>query len=476
MTLRSCCAFLMLGGLVSSFSLRAAVYKPRPHHVFMSAASHANVPPVTADAVGQVNVAELKSPFLRTLVERGFYHQCTDIKGLDEKMEEGQIGAYLGFDATADSLHVGSLLQIMILRHLQRAGHKPFVLVGGGTTKIGDPSGKDESRQMLGDSAIETNIKGISSVFTKFLSFGDGPADAVMVNNDAWLSTLGYVDFLQKYGTHFTINRMLGFESVRLRLEREQPLTFLEFNYMLLQAYDFVELHKRFGCVLQLGGSDQWGNMISGSLSCGRRTLGADLYALTAPLITTSDGKKMGKSAAGAIWLNADKLSDYDYWQFWRNTADNDVIRFLKLFTDLPLEEISKLEKLKGAAINEAKIILADETTTLIHGAECLPKIHDTVKQLFAAGGGASGSGQALPRAAVMQEEVKEGMPVLDLFIRAGLAQTKGEVRRLIRGGGAKIDGAKIEDEAAVVREEDFNKGELKLSSGKKKHAIIAID
>ncbi|CAM9282802.1 unnamed protein product [Ectocarpus fasciculatus] len=417
----------------------------------------------------------VKSPFLQTLVERGFYHQCTNVEGLDEKLRAGEVvKAYLGFDATADSLHVGSLLQIMILRHLQKAGHQPIVLVGGGTTKIGDPSGKDEARQLLDDAAIQRNIDGLASVFSKFLTFGDGPTDAKLVNNNEWLNQLSYLDFLREYGPHFTINRMMTYDSVRLRLEREQPLTFLEFNYMLLQAYDFTELYRRYGCVLQMGGSDQWGNMVNG-VDLGRRVEKAELFALTAPLITTSEGKKMGKSAAGAVWLNAEKLPEYDYWQFWRNTDDADVIRFLKLFTELSMDEIHKLEQLTGAGINEAKIVLADETTKLLHGEACLKAIHQTVKQVFA--GGVGGSNAALPRAKMETAEAEAGMAVVDLFIRLELAKTKSEVRRLIKGGGAKLNDQKITDEGFVVDLSTFDGNEeLKLSSGKKRHGIIFME
>eukprot|EP00904_Undaria_pinnatifida_P005918 jgi/Undpi1/2456/HiC_scaffold_13.g05836.m1 len=430
-------------------------------------------PSVADEGVG--DAPSVKSPFLQTLVERGFYHQCTDVSGLDKKMATGEIvKAYLGFDATANSLHVGSLIQIMILRHLQKAGHQPIVLVGGGTTKIGDPSGKDESRQMLDEAAIQGNIDGLSSVFSKFLTFGDGPTDAKMVNNDEWLQQLSYLDFLREYGPHFTINRMMTYDSVRLRLEREQPLTFLEFNYMLLQAYDFTELYRRYGCVLQMGGSDQWGNMVNG-VDLGRRVEKAELFALTAPLITTSEGKKMGKSASGAVWLNADMLSSYDYWQFWRNTDDADVTRFLKLFTELPMDEVHKLEKLTGAGINEAKIVLADEATKLLHGGECLKEIHQTIKQLFVGGGG--GSNAALPRAKMESAEAEAGIVVVDLFIRLELAKTKSEVRRLIKGGGAKLNGEKIVDEGFVVDRSTFDGGqEFKLSSGKKKHGIVFME
>ncbi|KAG5186028.1 hypothetical protein JKP88DRAFT_309903 [Tribonema minus] len=435
-----------------------------------------SIPATAPAASGLPDASSVKSAFLKTMISRGFFNQCTDLEGLDKKLlENGGVGfaAYLGFDATADSLHVGSLTQIMILRHLQKCGHKPLVLVGGGTTKVGDPSGRDESRQLLDDAAIQRNKDGITSVFNKFLTFGEGASDALLVDNDEWLSSLGYIQFLREYGPYFTINRMLSFDSVRLRLEREQPLTFLEFNYMLLQAYDFVELHKRYGCSLQMGGSDQWGNMVNG-VELGRRTAGAELYALTAPLITTSDGRKMGKSAAGAVWLNADRLPPYDYWQFWRNTDDADVARFLKLFTELPLERIAELEKLEGKDINAAKIVLADEATRMLHGEHCLESIRATAKQLFEAGA-AGGSNASLPRTSVSQSEVDAGLSVLDLYVKAGLAASKGEVRRLIKGGGAKINDVKVDDELQVVGAAEFAGGELKLSSGKKKHAIVEI-
>jgi tyrosyl-tRNA synthetase len=356
-----------------------------------------------ASDTAAVDMSRLRSSFLQTMRDRGFIHQCTNLLELDEKLSGSEIiSAYLGFDATADSLHVGSLLQIMILRHLQKSGHRPIVLIGGGTSKVGDPTGKDESRVMLTEDRIRNNINGISKVFKRFLYFATNNEvnfatnDAIMVNNDDWLSELKYLDFLREYGTHFTINRMLSFDSVRQRLDREAPFSFLEFNYMILQAYDFLELYRRYGTILQLGGSDQWGNMISGT-ELGRRCAnGVQLFALTAPLITTQDGKKMGKTASGAVWLNSEKLSEYDYWQFWRNTDDADVIRFLKLFTELPLNEIATLATYEGADINKAKIILADEATALLHGRECLESIHKTIQSMFSDGGGSSTEG--LPR------------------------------------------------------------------------------
>lgn len=430
-------------------------------------------------------LSKIKSPFLQVMRDRGFLHQCTGLVELDKKLEESCTSAYLGFDATADSLHVGSLLQIMILRHLQQSGHRPIVLIGGGTSKVGDPTGKDESRQMLDEAAIQKNIDGISKVFETFLTFekdNDDAADgdetnAIMVNNDDWLSSLKYLDFLREYGTQFTLNRMLSFESVKQRLNREAPFSFLEFNYMILQAYDFLELYRRHNAILQLGGSDQWGNMVSGT-ELGRRCEGAQLFALTAPLITTSDGKKMGKTAGGAIWLNAEKLSEYDYWQFWRNTSDEDVIRFMKLFTELSLDKIGELEKLQGADINQAKIVLADEATALLHGRECLSNIHQTIKNMFK---GAGQSTEGLARVMVTQEELEDagGYGILDAFVKLELAQSKKEARRLIQGGGAKMDGEKISDEAFRLGMSDFDDGdktEIILRAGKKRAGVLELE
>lgn len=417
---------------------------------------------------------ELKSTFLETMRWRGFLKETTDIQTLDKELSTGRVVAYLGFDATASSLHVGSLLQIMLLRHFQKCGHKPIVLIGGGTTKVGDPSGKDASRQLLTQEAIQKNIDGITSVFSKFLKFGDGDTDATLVNNDEWLSSLQYLDFLRDYGRHFTINRMLSFESVKQRLARESPLSFLEFNYMILQAYDFLELSRRMDVKLQFGGSDQWGNIVNG-VELARRVDRRQVYGFTAPLLTTSDGKKMGKTADGAVWLNADLLSPYDYWQFWRNTADADVGRFLRIFTELPKEKIEAMEKLDGAAINEAKAILADEATRLLHGEECLDQIRETARTLFSTGGDASET-SALPRIQITPDEVAEGVGVIDLFIRLELGKSKSEVRRLVTGGGARLNGEKIEDAALVLDAEVFSESdEVKLSSGKKKHGIVEL-
>lgn len=423
--------------------------------------------------------------------DRGFLHSCTNLVELDKRLAiEGQDGdhpvsAYLGFDATADSLHVGSLLQIMILRHYQQSGHRPIVLIGGGTSKVGDPTGKDESRKLLTETDIQRNIEGISKVFDKFLTFEDAkndddddnsanPTDAIMVNNDEWLSSLKYLDFLREYGTQFTINRMLGFESVKQRLTREAPFSFLEFNYMILQAYDFLELYRRHNAILQLGGSDQWGNMVSGT-ELGRRCEGAQLFALTAPLITKSDGTKMGKTAGGAIWLNADKLSEYDYWQFWRNTSDEDVIRFLKLFTELPLDDIAELEKMEGSQINQAKIVLADEATAMLHGRDCLAQIHETVENMFMGAGEAT---EGLPRVFVSADDLDgDGKRISDLFVDLKLASSKKEARRLIAGGGAKLGEDKIDNEAAALTLADFSqeKTEVVLRAGKKRAGVVEL-
>ncbi|HET6221240.1 MAG TPA: tyrosine--tRNA ligase, partial [Dongiaceae bacterium] len=379
------------------------------------------------------------------------------------------VTAYIGFDATADSLHVGSLVQIMMLRLLQRTGHRPIVLMGGGTTKVGDPSGKDESRKLLSDADINSNIAGIKRIFAQFLKFGDGPTDAVMVNNADWLDGLQYIPFLRDYGRHFSVNRMLAFDSVKLRLEREQPLSFLEFNYMILQAYDFLELARRHDCVLQMGGSDQWGNIVNG-VELGRRADDRALYGLTTPLITTASGAKMGKTATGAVWLNAERLSPYDYWQYFRNTEDADVSRFLRLFTDLPLGEIARLEELQGAEINEAKIALANATTTLAHGADAAAAAAETARRTFVEGD----VGEALPTLLTPRDELKRGIPVFELFRRAGLAASNGEARRLIKGGGARLNDQTIEDETRAVTLADVTAaGHVKLSAGKKRHALV---
>ncbi|TPG15214.1 tyrosine--tRNA ligase [Sphingomonas koreensis] len=401
------------------------------------------------------------SDLLRLLDQRGYIHQLTDAAGLDALAAKQVVPGYIGFDATAPSLHIGSLVQIMMLRRMQQAGHKPIIVMGGGTTKVGDPSGKDESRKLLDDAAIAGNIASIRRAFERFLRFGDGPTDAIMVNNADWLDRLEYIPFLRDVGRHFTINRMLSFDSVKLRLDREQPLTFLEFNYMILQAYDFLELSRRVGCRLQLGGSDQWGNIVNG-LELARRIDGAELFGLTTPLITTADGAKMGKTASGAVWLNDDQLSAYDYWQFWRNTDDRDVGRFLRLFTDLPIDEIARLEALDGAEINEAKKVLADAATILCRGEEAASEAAETARRTFEEGS----AGDALPRYAVPEGAIG----IVDALVALGFAASKGEARRLIKGGGARIDGDKVADEAAMVTVGD---APVRVSAGKKHHGLL---
>ena len=401
-------------------------------------------------------MTEFRSSLLRLLNERGYIHQLTDAEGLDALANREIVTGYIGFDATAPSLHVGSLVQIMLLRRLQESGHKPIVLMGGGTTKVGDPTGKDESRKLLTDAEIDTNIAGIRKVFERFLTFGDGPTDAVMVNNDDWLSKLGYVPFLRDVGRHFTINRMLTFDSVRIRLEREQPLTFLEFNYMILQAYDFLELSRRHGLRLQLGGSDQWGNIVNG-IELGRRIDGAELFGVTTPLITNADGSKMGKTAQGAVWLNPDLLSPYDYWQFWRNAADVDVGKFLRLFTDLPLDEVARLEGLPGAEINEAKIILATEATALLHGRDAALAAAETAKATFEQGA----AGEDLPTLSV-----GEGMNIAHALTQLGFTPSNKEAKRKIAEGGVRLDDVVISDPGLVVTGG-------KLSLGKKRHGLL---
>ena len=412
---------------------------------------------------------QFKSDFLNVISERGFIHQGTDLEGLDNRMAQGTVSAYIGFDATADSLHVGSKVPIMLLRWLQKTGHKPIVLMGGGTTKVGDPSGKDTQRKLLDDAGIAKNMDGIKQVFQKFLKFGDGATDAVMVNNDDWLKNLQYIDFLRECGRHFSVNRMLSFDSVKLRLEREQPLSFLEFNYMILQAYDFMQLGRDYGCVLQMGGSDQWGNIVNG-IELARRMDDASLYGVTVPLITTASGAKMGKSEGGAIWLNNDKLPEYDYWQFWRNTEDADVGRFLKLFTELPLDEIAKLEKLQGAEINEAKKILAFEATKLCHGENAAKSAEETARKTFEQGG----VGDDLPTIHVGVDVLDAGLGILNALSQAGLASSNGEARRHIQGGAVKVNDAKVDNHERTLTGGDItNDGYIKLSVGKKKHALL---
>lgn len=414
-------------------------------------------------------MSEFKSDFLNTLSERGYIHQNTNAEGLDETLTEGVVTAYIGFDATAPSLHVGSLIQILMLRHLQRSGHRPIVLMGGGTTKVGDPTDKDKTRPLLTDEQIYKNLEGIKSVFDRFLTFGDGPTDAIMLNNDEWLSELGYVGFLRDYGTDFTINRMLSFESVKLRLEREQPMTFLEFNYMLMQAYDFHELYGRHKCRLQMGGSDQWGNIVNGVELC-RRKDQTEVFGLTTPLLSTASGQKMGKTVGGAVWLNEDMCSPYDYWQYWRNTEDADVGRFLRLFTDLDLEEIARLETLEGQEINEAKKVLANEATTMLHGAEAAAMAAETARQAFEEGKSASG----LPTVEVLKSDLENGLWAPALFTQAGLTASNGEARRFIKSGGARVNDQPVPDDKTSYDLSSLNEeGVLKLSIGKKRHVLI---
>jgi len=403
-----------------------------------------------------------ESDLLRLLEGRGYIHQVTDPGALDALAAKQIVPGYIGFDATAPSLHVGSLVQIMMLRRLQQAGHKPIVVMGGGTTKIGDPSGKDESRKLLTPEIIDANIASIFTVFERLLTFGDGPTDAVMVNNDEWLSQLGYIELLRDVGPHFTINRMLTFDSVRLRLDREQPLTFLEFNYMILQAYDFVELARRYGCRLQMGGSDQWGNIVNG-MELGRRLEGRELFGLTTPLLTTADGAKMGKTASGAVWLNEDALAAYDFWQYWRNCDDRDVGRFLRLFTDLELAEIARLEALEGAEINDAKIVLANEVTRLVRGGDAARTAEATARETFAGGG----AGEDLPTLAVGAE----GMRIGAVLTKLGFTASNGEAKRKLGEGAVRLDGEAVSDPGFII----LPAGEtpIKLSLGKKKHALI---
>jgi tyrosyl-tRNA synthetase len=412
----------------------------------------------------------VKSAFLSALEARGFIHQCTDTGALDAALSsQSPVPAYVGYDATAGSLHVGNLVSIMMLRWLQKTGHKPIILVGGGTTRVGDPSGKDEARRLLDDSEIAANIAGIRRAFEAFITFGDGPTDAILVNNADWLDSLVYIPFLRDVGRHFTINRMLTFDSVRMRLEREQPLTFLEFNYMILQAYDFLELGRRHGCRLQMGGSDQWGNIVNG-IELARRIAGLDLFGLTTHLITTASGQKMGKTHAGAIWLNPDYLPDWDYWQFWRNTEDADVGRFLRLFTELPLDEIARLEALGGAEINDAKKVLATEATRLARGDRAAEAAAETARRTFELGTAAEG----LPTVEVARGRLDAGVAAFELFREAGLAASNGEARRLIRGGGARLNDEKLAQEDASISLAALGPdGVLKLSAGRKRHVLV---
>ena len=409
-----------------------------------------------------------KSAFLKTLSERGYIHQVTHPVELDAAAASGVVSGYIGFDATAPSLHVGSLIQIMMLRRLQQAGHRPVVVMGGGTTKVGDPTGKDASRPQLTDADIAANIASIRTVFERFLTFGDGPTDAVMIDNDEWLSKFGYVEFLREYGTQFTVNRMLAFDSVKLRLEREQPMTFLEFNYMLMQSVDFLELNRRLNVTLQMGGSDQWGNITSG-VDLVRRMDQKSAFGLTTPLLTTASGGKMGKTAQGAVWLNAEQLSPYDYWQFWRNVDDADVGRFLRLFTDLPLDEIARLEALEGAGINEAKKTLADAATTMLHGAEAAETARKASEAAFEQGR----LSDDLPTVELPRDEVIGAM-IAAVTTRAGLTQSNGEARRLAQGGGLRLNDSAINDGARLIEAGDLNAdGVLKLAAGKKKIVLV---
>jgi tyrosyl-tRNA synthetase len=410
-----------------------------------------------------------KSEFLQEMITRGFLQDCTDLQGLDEKLLEGCMTAYIGFDATADSLHIGSLIQIMMLRWLQRTGHKPLPLMGGGTTKIGDPSGKDESRQLITTEIINDNINGIQKVFEKYLSFGESSTDAKIINNAEWLDKLNYIEFLRDIGKHFTINRMISMESVKLRLDREQPLTFLEFNYMLLQAYDFMELNNRYDVSLQMGGSDQWGNIVNG-IDLTRRLNKKSVFGLTTPLLTKADGSKMGKSANGAIWLNSDKLSPYEFWQYWRNTLDADVGKFLKLFTELPVSECDRLGSLEGQEINEAKIILANEVTKLCHGEEAAISSNKTAHKVFTE----DGSDDNLPTLEISKLEVLDGISFTQALVRTGLVSSGKEAKRIIAGGGAKLNDQVINDAGYMLDATELHKTP-KISASKKKHALIKV-
>ena len=409
------------------------------------------------------------SDFMHTLQARGYIHQCSDAATLDANANAGMITGYIGYDCTAPSLHVGNLISIMMLRKLQQSGHKPIVLMGGGTTKVGDPSGKDDSRKLLDDAKIDENMANIKRVFARFLDFGEDGNGAIMVNNDTWLKDINYIDFLRDYGRHFSINRMLSFDSVKLRLDREQPLSFLEFNYMILQAYDFLELSRSHKCTLQMGGSDQWGNIVNG-IELGRRVDSTSLFGLTTALLTTSSGAKMGKTAQGAVWLNEDMLSVYDYWQFWRNTEDNDVGRFLRLFTELKEDEIIRLESLEGQEMNDAKKILATHATALAHGLEAAQKAEKTALETFETGNTSDG----LPSVEISAADLSNGIGVLQAFVIAGLATSNSEARRHIKGSAAKINDQVIQDERGILSPDDLTSdGAIKLSVGKKRHVLL---
>ena len=410
-----------------------------------------------------------KSEFMAVMMQRGFLADCTDYQGLDDALSRGVTPAYIGFDATAKSLHVGSLIQIMMLRWLQKTGHKPITLMGGGTTKVGDPSFRADERPLLTEAQINSNIAGIKKVFESYISYDDGPTGALMLNNAEWLDSLNYLDFLRDIGRHFSVNRMLSFESVKSRIDREQSLSFLEFNYMVLQAYDFLELNRRYGCLFQMGGSDQWGNIVNG-IDLTRRVLNHDIYGLTSQLMTTSDGKKMGKSQNGAVWLNADMLSAYEFWQFWRNTTDADTGRFLKLYTELPIEECERLGALQGSEINSAKIILANEVTSLLHGAEAARTAEATARDVFEKGG----TGDDLPRLTLNAADVADGISIVQLLVKSGLANSGKEAKRLIAEDGAKLNDAPLSDTGLVLQAGDLAEP-IKLSKGKKKHALVQL-
>ena len=410
-----------------------------------------------------------KSEFMRIMIERGFLADCTDYQGLDEALLKGGQPGYIGFDATAKSLHVGSLIQIMMMRWLQKTGGKPITLMGGGTTKVGDPSFRADERPLLGPEQIEDNIAGIKKVFSAYLTYGSGASDAMMINNAEWLDGLNYLDFLRDIGRHFSINRMLAFESVKSRLDREQSLSFLEFNYMILQAYDFMELHRRYGCILQMGGSDQWGNIVNG-IDLTRRVIDGEVYGLTSPLLTTSDGKKMGKSQTGAIWLNPDMLSPYEFWQFWRNTTDADVGRFLKLYTEMPVDECERLGALEGAEINEAKVRLANEVTALLHGADAAKAAEATAREVFEKGG----IGDDLPTLTLSADDVGSGISIVQLIVKSGLAGSGKEAKRLISENGARLNDEPLSD-AGLMLDADALATPIKLSAGKKRHALVQL-
>ena len=411
-----------------------------------------------------------RSEFLHVMQSRGFLADCTDMEGLDERLRAGVTPGYIGFDATATSLHVGSLIQIMMLRWLQKTGHQPLVLMGGGTSKVGDPSFRAEERTLMSDEQIAQNINGIQQVFAKYVTFGDSASDGLMLNNAEWLDDLNYLTFLREVGRYFSVNRMLSFESVKSRLDREQSLSFLEFNYMILQAYDFMELNRRYGCALQMGGSDQWGNIVNG-IDLTRRMLGQEVYGLTSPLLTKADGSKMGKSAQGAVWLNADMLSPYEFWQFWRNTLDADVGRFLKLYTEMPLDECERLGALEGAEINEAKVTLANAVTALCHGDEAAAAAEATAREVFEKGG----AGEDLPTLTLTPEDFGDGgISIVQLFVRSGLASSGKEAKRLIADGGARLRDEPVTDAGLMLRPEDLSEA-VKLSAGKKRHALVTV-